>query len=153
MEGPAQYGLHVWTAIIVGQVAHGAELMGAAPLALLFTGVLTIQKPLAGFGDPTVPFIAALFVVSEALDATGITAWAGQKVIARAGTKRRRLLVVISLLVAGLTALISVNGAVAALLPLVVVVAARSGIATSKLSVNCSITAKRCLLRTLSNQP
>ena len=119
-------------AFVSNRIPLGIVAIGVS-LALFFTGVLTIQQALAGFGDPTVLFIAALFVVSEALDATGITAWAGQKVIARAGTKRRRLLVVISLLVAGLTALISVNGAVAALLPLVVVVAARSGIATSKL--------------------
>jgi hypothetical protein len=30
-------------------------------------------------------FIASLFVVSEALDATGVTAWAGRQLIARAG--------------------------------------------------------------------
>ena len=102
-------------------------------LALFFTGVLTLPQALAGFGDPTVLFIAALFVVSESLDATGVTAWAGQKVIARAGTKRTVLLIVICLLAAVLTAVISINGAVAALLPLVVVVAARAGIPTSQL--------------------
>ena len=91
--------------------------------------MLSLTEALAGFGDPTVIFIAGLFVVSESLDATGITAWAGQKVIARAGTKRRSLLLVIGLLVAAVSALISVNGAVAALLPLVVVVAARAGLA------------------------
>jgi di/tricarboxylate transporter len=30
-------------------------------------------------------FIAALFVVSESLDSTGVTAWVGQQVIDRAG--------------------------------------------------------------------
>ena len=46
-------------------------------LTLWATGVLDIDQALAGFGDPTVLYIASLFVVSEALDATGITAWAG----------------------------------------------------------------------------
>jgi di/tricarboxylate transporter len=73
-----------------------------------------------------VVFIACLFVVSAALERTGVTAWAGQALIAGAGEESRtRLLVLIGLLVALLTALISVNGAVAALLPVVVVMAVR----------------------------
>ena len=36
----------------------------AAALALWATGILTLQQSLAGFGDPAVIFIAALFVVS-----------------------------------------------------------------------------------------
>ena len=94
-------------------------------LALWATGVLDIDQALAGFGDPTVVYIAALFVVSEALDATGITTWAGQALVARAGESRARLLVLLMLLGAALTAVISVNGAVAALLPVVVVMAVR----------------------------
>ena len=79
--------------------------------------MLDLNPALAGFGDPAVVFIASLFVVSESLDATGVTAWAGQLLIARVGESRTRLLVADLLLVALLTALISVNGAVAALLP------------------------------------
>ena len=78
-------------------------------------------------------FIASLFVVSAGLDATGVTAWAGQFLVAKAGDSRTRLLVVMLLLIAVLTALISVNGAVAALLPVVVVTAIRLGRPTSQL--------------------
>ncbi|QIG38656.1 SLC13/DASS family transporter [Microbacterium sp. 4R-513] len=122
-------------------------------LALFFTGVLTLPEALAGFGDPTILFIAGLFVVSEALDATGITAWAGQKVIARAGTGRRRLILVIGLLVAVVSALISVNGAVAALLPLVVVVAARAGIAPSQLLLPLAFAASAGSMLLLTGTP
>jgi di/tricarboxylate transporter len=88
--------------------------------------VLTIGQSLGGFGDPAVIFIASLFVVSAALEMTGVTAWAGQLLIRGAGEESRtRLLVLTMLLVALLTALISVNGAVAALLPVVVVIAIR----------------------------
>ncbi len=90
-------------------------------LALWATGVLDLNQSLAGFGDPTVLFIGSLFVVSEALDASGVTAWAGQTLIEQVGESRTRLIVLMSLLVAGLTALINVNGAVAALVPVVVV--------------------------------
>ena len=58
-------------------------------------------------------------MVSEGLDATGVTAWAGSQLIARAGEGRGRLVLLTMLLVAALTAVISVNGAVAALLPVV----------------------------------
>ena len=78
--------------------------------------MLDLDQSLAGFGDPTVLFIASLFVVSEALDATGVTAWAGQQLdrarrrepdaAARPDDAARS---------PALTALISVNGAVAAL--------------------------------------
>ncbi|HYI22314.1 MAG TPA: SLC13 family permease, partial [Candidatus Limnocylindrales bacterium] len=106
-----------------------------AALSLWATGVLDLSEALAGFGDPTVLFIASLFVISEALDASGVTAWAGQQLLDRAGTDRTRLVVLTMLLVAAITALISVNGAVAALLPVVVVLAVRTGRLPSQLLI------------------
>jgi di/tricarboxylate transporter len=122
-------------------------------VALYLTGVLDLTASLAGFGDPTVLFIAALFVVSEALDATGVTAWAGKMVIARTGTRRVLLVVVLSLLCAGITALITPNGAVAALLPLVVVVAARANIATSQLLLPLAFAAHAGSMLLLTGTP
>src|SRR3954447_15429415 len=119
--------LFIWDGIPVVLVALGTAL------ALYFTGVTTLQESLGGLGDPAVIFIASLFVVSAGLDATGVTAWAGQNLIARAGESRSRLLVLMMSLVAVLTALISVNGAVAALLPVVVVMAVRLKRAPSQL--------------------
>jgi di/tricarboxylate transporter len=119
--------LFVWNRIPVELVAVGAAL------SLYFTGVLEVEEALTSFGDPAVVLIAALFVVSEGLDATGVTAWAGQQLIARVGESRTRLIVLVLLLVAFLTALISVNGSVAALTPMVVVLALRTGRPTSQL--------------------
>ena len=119
--------LFVWNRIPVVLVALGTAL------ALYVTGVLDLGQALAGLGDPAVIFIASLFVVSAGLEATGVTAWAGQLLIAQAGESRARLLVLMMLLVALLTALISLNGAVAALLPVVVVMAVRLGRPPSQL--------------------
>jgi di/tricarboxylate transporter len=119
--------LFVWDRIPVVLVALGT------PLALYFTGILDLGETVAGLGDPAVIFIASLFVVSGGLEATGVTAWAGQLLIAKAGESRTRLLVLMMVLVALVTALISVNGAVAALLPVVVVTAIRLGQSTSQL--------------------
>ena len=112
--------LFIWNRLPVVVVAM------ATAMALWATGVLTIGQALGGFGDPAVIFIASLFVVSSGLEVTGVTAWAGQGLIRGAGEESRtRLLVLTMSLVALLTALISVNGAVAALLPVVVVIAVR----------------------------
>ena len=124
----------VVVAFVSNRVPVGIVAIGAA-LALYFTGVLDLTQALAGFGDPAVIFIATLFVVSEGLDASGVTAWAGQELIVRVGESRTRLLVLMMLLVALLTALISVNGAVAALLPVVVVMAVRLRRSASQLLI------------------
>jgi di/tricarboxylate transporter len=121
--------LFVWGRLPVEVVAIGAAL------ALWGTGVLTIEQALAGFGDPVIIFIGTLFVVSEALDSTGVTAWAGQQLMDRAGASRGRLLVLMMAIVAALTAIVTVNAAVAALLPVVVVTATRLKIAPSKLLI------------------
>ena len=121
--------LFVWGRFPVEVVALGAAL------ALWATGVLTLQQTLAGFGDPVVIFIASLFVVSEALDSTGVSAWAGQQLIDRAGASRSRLILLMMLVVAALTALVTVNAAVAALLPVVVVAANRLSLPPSKLLI------------------
>jgi di/tricarboxylate transporter len=102
-------------------------------LALYFTDILEVNQTFAGFGDPIVIFIAAVFVVSEGLDASGVTTWTGQQLVARAGTDRTRLLLLMMLVAAVLTALINPNGSTAALLPVVVVIALKTRTAPSQL--------------------
>jgi Na+/H+ antiporter NhaD/arsenite permease-like protein len=111
--------IFVWDRLPVALVALGTAI------TLWATGVLNLQQALAGFGDPTVLFIASLFIVAEALDASGVTAWAGQQLLKGAGESRTRVLVFMLLLVALVTALITVNASVAALMPVVVVMAIR----------------------------
>ena len=41
-------------------------------LALMLSGVLTVDEALAGFSNPVVLILVAMFVVSEALVSTGI---------------------------------------------------------------------------------
>lgn len=137
---------------VSGRVPVGVVAVGVA-VSLWLTGVLDLGQALAGFGDPTVVFIAALFVVSESLDATGVTAWAGSQVIRRAGTARAVLLTVICVLVAVVTAFISVNGAVAALIPMVVVVAMRAKIPVSQMLLPLAFSAHAGSLLALTGSP
>jgi di/tricarboxylate transporter len=137
----------VWNRIPVGIVAI------LVALALYVTGVLGVEEALGGFGDPVIVFIAALFVVSEGLDATGVTSWAGQQLVDRAGTNPRRLVTLVMLLVAVLAALISVNGAVAALLPMVVILAVRIGQPPSKMLIPLAFGAHAGSLLVLTGSP
>ncbi|WP_442981265.1 SLC13 family permease [Rhizobium sp. S152] len=100
----------------------------AAALSLWAAGLVTLEEAFAGFGDRAVLFIASLFIVSAALERTGVTAWCGQVLIARAGENNRiRLLLILMLAVGCLTSLVSGSGAVAALMPVAVLAAVRLG--------------------------
>lgn len=137
-------GLFVWNRLSVGVVAI------LTALALAATGVLTSTEALAGFGDPVVVFIAALFVLSEGLESSGVTAWAGQQLLARTGSRRATVLVALMALAALLSALVTPNGATAALLPVMVLAARRSGIATSRAALPLAYAASAGALLTLS---
>jgi di/tricarboxylate transporter len=137
----------VWDRLPVAVVAVGVAL------SLWATGVLDLEQSLAGFGDPTVVFIASLFVVSEALDSSGVTAWAGNQLIMRAGESRTRILVLTMLLCAGLTALITVNGSVAALVPVVVVMAVRLRFEPSQVLMPVAFAAHAGSLLVLTGSP
>jgi di/tricarboxylate transporter len=139
--------LFVWDGLPVAIVAI------AVALSLWATGVLTLDDALAGFGDPTVIFIASLFVVSEGLDASGVTTWVGRELVERAGESRTRLIVLTMLLVAVLTALINVNGAVAALVPVAVVIAVRLGRSPSQLLLPLAFGAHAGSLLALTGTP
>lgn len=119
--------LFVWNRLPVELVAVGSALV------LYATGVLDLSQALAGFGDPAVIFIAALFVVSVSLDSSGVTAWVAQAIVGRSTGGWRRLLVLIMILAALLTALIGLNGTAAALIPMVVVIALRRALPPSRL--------------------
>ncbi len=139
--------LFVWNRIPVGIVALGVAL------ALWASGVLTLEQTLAGFGSPTVVLIAALFVVAEALDASGVTTWAGLQIIKHAGDSQTRLVVLTMIVGALLSALITPNGAAAALIPMVVVLAIRLGRSPSQLLLPLAFAAHAGSLLVLTGTP
>jgi di/tricarboxylate transporter len=123
----ATIGLFVWNRLPVIVVAVGSAL------ALNLVGLLTLQESLAGFGDPVVVFVAALFVVTAGLEATGVTTWAGREVERLVAGSKVRLLVVGMLAVAALCPLINSSGAVGALLPVIMLLVVRLGDDPSRL--------------------
>ena len=118
----AAVALFIWNKLPVGSVALGVAL------ALWATGVISIEEAVSGFGSPTVVLIAALFVVAEGLDNAGVTTWAGQLLASKSRGSKTRLLILLMVTVAGLTAMITTNGSVAALVPMVVALAVQFSI-------------------------
>lgn len=136
--------LFVWNRLPVGAVAI------ITALGLLATGVIDADTAVAGFGDPVVIFIATLFVLSEGLEASGITAWAGQLLMEKVGTARTWLLVAVMVLAAVMAALVTPNGAAAALLPVMVLAARRAGLRTSQMAMPLAFAASGGALLALS---
>jgi len=143
----ASVALFIWNRLPVGVVA----VLTASSLAA--TGVLTQREAIAGFGDPVVLFIATLFVLSEGLQASGVTAWAGRRLVAHTGDGRTRVVVSLMTLSAALAALVTPNGAAAAALPVMVVLARHARIATSRLAIPLAYAASAGALLTLSGSP
>lgn len=121
--------MFVWNVVPAAVVAVGAALL------LYFTDVLTMQEALSGFGDPVVILIAALLAIATGLETAGVGAWAGQLLMRRTGESDVRRVVAIMVAAAVFSGLIGMNGAVAAMLPVAVVVAVRTGVAPSRLMV------------------
>jgi di/tricarboxylate transporter len=139
--------LFIWNTLPVGLVAV------LAALALFLTGLVDLPTAVGGFGDPVVIFIAALFVVGEGIDSTGVTTWAGQAVLRLTEGNKGRVLVAVMVLSALLTALITPNGSVAALLPMVVVVAVRLGVSPAQMLIPLAFAAHAGSLLALTGSP
>jgi di/tricarboxylate transporter len=137
---------------IIDRIPVAIVALGVA-VTLWATGVLSLNQAFAGFGDPTVLFIAALFVVAEALDVGGVTAWAGQLLLSGAGQSRARVFVYMMSLTALLTAAVTVNASVAALLPVVAVMAVRLHWPPSQLFIPLAFAAHAGSLLALTGTP
>lgn len=107
-------------------------------VALPLTGVLTIQEAVAGFSDPSVLLIAALFVIGDGLVRTGIAYKLGDWMAHQAGSSETRLLVLLMFTVAALGSVMSSTGVVAIFIPVVMSVSVRMGIPAARLMMPLS---------------
>jgi di/tricarboxylate transporter len=97
-------------------------------LALMLSQVLTPQESLAGFGDPVVILIAAIFIVGEALVNTGVAHRLGEAVLRMGGASESRLIMLIMLLAGGIGAFMSSSAVVAMFIPVVLTIAKKTGL-------------------------
>lgn len=139
--------LFAWNPVPAVVVAIGASL------ALYFTGVLTMPQALTGFGDPVVLLIAALLAIAVAVETTGVGAWAGQLLLRLSGTNQTVLMIALMLVAAIFSGLIGMNGAVAAMLPVTVIIAVRTGIAPSYLMIPLALACLKGAKLTMLGSP
>jgi len=101
--------------------------------ALAVTGLVTPAEALSGFSNPAVVTVWAMFIISGGLAATGVANAIGDQVMRVAGRGELRLLVVIMLTAAVLSAFMNNVGVAALMLPVVMSIARRSKISPSRL--------------------
>ncbi|TVP55873.1 MAG: SLC13 family permease [Gemmatimonadales bacterium] len=134
------YGILVVTVVLFVSERLRLDVVALmALLALTLTGILSPDEALAGFADPVVIMIAALFVVGDGLFQTGVASSLGRLPSRLAGNSETKLLIVIMLLVAILSGFMSSTGTVAVMLPVVMGLAWARDIPPSKLLIPLSV--------------
>ena len=106
--------------------------VGVLVLLALF-GLVSPAEALSGFSNPAVVTVWAVFILSGALSRTGVANLVGRQIIRVAGSGEARLITVIMLTTAFLSALMNNVGIAAQLLPVVVSIARRTGRHPSRL--------------------
>ncbi len=101
--------------------------------SLVFTGVISPSEALAGFSNPAVITIWAMFILSAALYQTGIARIIGHQVLRFAGRGEARLIAVIMLSSGIMSAFMNNVGVVALMLPVVMDMARAKSISPSRL--------------------
>ena len=110
-------------------------------LALMLSGVLSAGEALSGFGSPVVILVAALLVVGEMLDRTGVARAVGDWILKKGGTHETRLLILIMVGAGVLGSVMSSTAVVAIFIPIVLRIAAETNLNASRMLIPMSYAA------------
>ncbi|HEU5299526.1 MAG TPA: SLC13 family permease [bacterium] len=102
-------------------------------LALILTGLVPAERAFAGFGSPTVLLLFGLLILTAGMVRTGVVDVVGRRLLRHAGEGAGRLLALILIGAAGLSAVLSNTAATAFFLPVVMGLAMRARISPSRL--------------------
>lgn len=102
-------------------------------VTLLMAGYLTPDEAFTGFSSPVVITMLSIFIVSGALQQTGVADMIGGRIHAIVGSREVPLIIFIMLTAGVLSAFMNNIAAVAVLMPAVASVAARAGLSPSRL--------------------
>jgi di/tricarboxylate transporter len=119
-------------------------MLTALPFVGVVTGgkpVLTMNEALAGFSDPNIVLIAALFVIGDGLVRTGVAQGLGDWLTVRAGQSEVRLIALLMVVVCGLGATMSSTAVTAIFIPVALRIAQRTGTPPSRLMMPISVAA------------
>ena len=125
--------------VIIALVLFSVEKIPADMVALgvllfiVVTGLVEPQQAFAGFGSDTVFMIAGLLVLTAALSRTGVVDIIGRGLVRLTGQSHDRLLLSVIIAASLVSSLISNTAATAFFIPVVIGVARRTRMNTSKL--------------------
>lgn len=122
-------------------------------ISLYVFGVLNVKDTFAGFSNTTVVMIAALFIVGEAMNRTGVTSWLGNKIVLLSNNNANKLLILLVVGTAVISGFISNTGTVAALIPVTIAAAWRLKTSASKMLIPLAFAANTGGLLTLTGTP
>lgn len=120
---------------------------------LPLTGVISVQDALAGFSDPNIVLIAALFVIGDSLVRTGVAQRLGDWLLSRAGSSETRLIPPLMVSVAGIGSIMSSTAVVALFIPVVLRIAQKTGTSVRRLMMPLSVAALISGMMTLVATP
>lgn len=100
--------------------------------ALLVFGILTPTEALAGFSSPIVIMMIGLFVVGGAIMQTGLAKLTGNKLMALSHGNETVIFLLVMLVTSFIGAFVSNTGTVALMMPIIVSLAAASGLQSSR---------------------
>jgi len=130
--------------IIVAVVLFATEKLRVDVIAMLvlitlaLTGLVTGADVFAGFSNPAVITVWAVYIVAGGLFRTGVADYLGRQITNLAGTSEPRLIAVIMLTCGFMSAFMNNIGAVAMLLPAVAGISRQSKIPLSRLLIPLS---------------
>ncbi len=107
-------------------------------LALVLTGLVSVQEAFAGFANPAVVTVWAVYIVSGGLFKTGVADILGRRIIRLAGPSEPRLIGIIMLACGVMSAFMNNIGATAVLLPAVVGISRQARVPLSRLLIPLS---------------
>lgn len=110
-----------------------ADIVALTALAaLLVFGILTPTEALAGFSSPIVIMMIGLFVVGGAIMQTGLAKLTGNKLMALSHGNETVIFLLVMLVTSFIGAFVSNTGTVALMMPIIVSLAAASGLQSSR---------------------
>ena len=110
-----------------------ADIVALTALAaLLVFGILTPTEALAGFSSPIVIMMIGLFVVGGAIMQTGLAKLTGNKLMALSHGNETGTFLLVMLVTSFIGAFVSNTGTVALMMPIIVSLAAASGLQSSR---------------------
>lgn len=110
-------------------------------VSLLLTNILTVEEALAGFANPIIFIIIAMFVVSESLVSSGIARKIGGLVLKLGKGSETRLIAIMMVVVVLAGAFMSSTAIVAIFIPITAIIAGQTGFNRRRLFMPLAVAA------------